>query len=245
MTLKQMRDRVARDMGLLIYDARTSPSSGVLDIDDYLNEAQRELYKMVLNQKDDYFDVYSEIPFSSFVDYEVPLPAGIFVNKVLRVTYRANNKDTELKRYKISEIEFGFKVNSADPPNPSGFTLVNKYTPGSRLGAGVLSLFPRGTYAEDIKFVRVFYKRVVSNLISDTDEPDIAESEDFLIAYAKHRVALINPSLSSVTYATDMATKLKNLLATYVDRAPVNDGGEPMEMDCDTLNNSINPVENF
>lgn len=244
-TLKQMRDDVASDLGITLYDARIDPIRNASDIDNYLNEGHEELYKQILTQEGEYFLVYDEIPLSNNLPQEYALPQGIYINKIVDVTFRSSGgNDVSIKKFTTPEVSKCLADHGEDASTPSGFTLINRRNPnGQKLGTLSLVLLPSNQIYSNASFIRVFYYRELTPMVLDTHSPDIPSSEEYLIAYAKHKVAVIDPNLVTDLYARDVSIKLKSLLSVYYQRTPPPDGGDYLQIDEQTINISINPVE--
>ena len=234
-TFKEMQDTVGREMRL---DLDSPYSNALTDremIKGYLNAAQRILAREIVKFKEDYFLTYVDIPAAPGVN-EYPLPADILINKVRRVTYKYSGEYYGLKALTLDEFYRWRGDNEGRGPTPLGYFLVE--APGQ---AVTISLAPLQAL-ESVSLLRIFYLRKVAEMTADDDIPEMDDSEDFLVAHAKWKASINDPTREEEAYESDRDKELKNLIETFVDRAP-RDGGDELEIPCEEYDMSVNPSE--
>ena len=81
-------------------------------------------------------------------------------------------------------------------------------------------------------------------MIEDSDTPDVGECQDYLLSYAKWRVAQVDSTRSSEIYFQDAQMRQKNFLESYIDRTP-EDGGTELQLDSGIVDRSLNIAEEY
>jgi hypothetical protein len=164
MTLKQLIARVMRAL-----PATTPGSIGENDIIDILNQGQLHLSR-VSAKKIVYQHALEE-------DYDiVPFPSDLHI--IARVYWESDNVSRELypdKEPLPVDEELDDTEDTADEPN-------RYYVLGRRLAIRPVPAVD-GT-------VSIYYVPKPTTMASDTDEPDLDGSDEYLIAFALHRLHL-------------------------------------------------------
>ena len=109
------------------------------------------------------------------------------------------------------------------------------------LKSAKIAIVPRRSLGQ-VRFLRIYYLRKVNNMVADTDRPDIPGSEDYLVDYAKWKVAQVDPQRSSDIYMASYKELEMSLLESYSDRTP-EEGGQTLRVSGDTVARFTNPAE--
>ena len=241
-----MQDRVSRDFSLSIDGDRQDSSYLRTDIRDYINEGQRLLGQaLVAEVKEDYF--LREHPIvceAGVTDYS--LPPSIFINKLRGVLYGTKEQYSLLEYMDFSQYLRGISTNTSGGTRPFGYYLSETenidYKVDKTLKTRVkLALVPKGIDCSGYR-MRVFYIRMTTDMIESDDTPDIVASDDALIAYAKYKVCLIDPTRNLEAHQLDWHEKRQMVLESYTDKTP-SEWGRDLMVDSFTESISIAPGE--
>lgn len=218
-------------------------SSSLVDneaIIGFVNRGQRELTREILKIKEDYFLTYHDIPIEANIDV-YDLPDGIFVNKIRKIAYQYGGFFTNLKRLSFNDYVGGLGEAVSSASVPWGYFLMEVPTDGK----AKIHLIPqKADFSSTTTSFRVFYIRMVRPMVKGPDFPDIPESSDYLVAYAKWQTAMVDPTRATETYEVARNEALKNVIESFLDRVP-QEGGDPIEIPSNILEMSYNPAEDI
>ena len=247
MTLKELVMAVSNDLGLGLGLGYSSSFQDEADIKRHLNQGQRELAKRVLAIKEDYFLTFHDVDLSTGGKLsEFSLPAGIYSNKIRRVTFTgADGGFGVLEKVDFDTYIGNQKVNSTTGIVPIGHFLMDvpHGTTRGTLGDIKLSLVPSVEYPS-LQILRVFYLRAVNDMVEDADTPDIVGSDDYLIEYSKWKVVQVDPTRRTDLFFESFKRVEDSFLNSYYDRTP-KEGGEEFVLDEGVYSRSVGLSENL
>lgn len=222
---------VGKDMGLDF-----NRDGGLLNEDDikrFVNLGLRQLAQRITKLREDYFLTYVEIDFDGS-NNEFNLPSNVLINKIRKVDYYNNGCYFDIPRVDLDKYSQYIGTYSSSSSIPTGYFLIQNPIPTPAEGETAETPSVRETKLillppeplTSVQSLRIYYLRNVTEMVNNSDVPEIPFSQDYLYYYAKWNVAVTDPS-KAVT--TDLHYKawdeaLKNLLETYADKAP-QDGG--------------------
>ena len=239
-----MVDSVNTDLGLDAFDPQSSSLVLATDIKRYLNEGHREIFKMLLKLKEDYFlteEVLTIVPGQN----EYPLPDYIYSNKIRKVSFEYSNLFNTLTKLSFDEYIALKSPNYVSSSLPSGYFIIDTgLRPEQHSVRSVKIIFLPPQSLGSVESINIYYLRNVNDMIEDSDIPDIPGCDDYLVSYAKWKVAQVDPTRTMDLYDTDMKEKRQNFLETYIDRTP-EEGGTALEINPSTLDMHRGPAENY
>ena len=249
-TLKQMADRVDRDLSLNIDDRYGQSLVLREDVYKYLNEGHEFIAREIATKvKEDYFLRLTELDVVAGVS-EYSLPKEMFINKVRAVLFGNESGYQKLEEVSFDQYLGYASLRTKDSANPIGYFLsqtgdIPEESEEKSLKTQVkIILLPNANYKEGYH-LKVYYIRNPTQLINDEDRPDIVSSEDTLIAYAKYQICLNrDPTLGLSRHTTDFENKMTNLIGSYADRTP-EEGGTQLNVDECTIYSALGPAEMY
>ena len=244
-TFRNMIDDIGRDMNLDFEAEGSNSLVREIDVKRYLNEGQEEVAKRLQKIKEDYFVTVYEVPFEAGIN-EYALPPDIFAHKIRKVAYIENQVFTTIRKVTFKDYIAYSSPVVATGSYPIGYYILEKPISGqgNKLGTSTkLILLPPGGLI-NVRGLQVFYIRVITPMVNDDDTPDIPESESYLEAYARRKIASFDPSRTSESFEVEYNVKLKNLLESYTDRTP-EEGGELLQLDAEELEENRGFVEDL
>ena len=243
-TLIDMVRHVNHQSGSDVFSSNTNSLTTKEDIVRYLNEAQRIAARAVLQVKEDYFLSYEDFPvIPNKTEYD--LPEFIYVNKIRKVAYYFSNRYFVIPQEDINRLIYGLdpaEVNSS----PSFYCLLEqKQTSSDRASVRKTKLvLGPGAGFTTINSLRIYYLRVPTPLVNDTDIADLPDSEDFIVAYAVYKIAQVDPSATTELLYKDMMDRKMELQNSFVDRTP-KEGGNQLKIPQEIINTHTNFVDNL
>ena len=247
-TLRQMADRVDRDLSLNIDDRHGQSLVLRDDVYKYINEGHQYIAQEISTKiKEDYFLRLTEIPIQSGT-WEYSLPPKMFINKVRGVLFGNESGYTKLNEASFNEYLKYVSQQHTNQETPCSYFLsqrTDSQLPQKSLKTEVkLILLPPSNYKEG-DHLQVYYIRNPIQLENDADIPDVVSSEDTLVAYAKYQICLNrDPTLGLSAHTKDFESKMTNLISSYTDRTP-DEGGTELSVDECTRYTALGPAEMY
>ena len=232
-TFREMIEDVRRDMNLDFNI--TNPYISEADVKRFINEGQEEVARRLQKIKEDYFVTVFDVPFETGIN-EYALPPDIYAHKIRKVAFIENEVFTTIKKLTFQDyIRYSSPI-VATGSYPIGYYILEKPIAGqgNKLGTSTkLILLPPGGLI-NVRGLQVYYIRIITPMVMDSDTPDIPESTPTLEAYARRKVALYDPTRSSESFVEEWNIFMKNLLESYTDRTP-EEGGDLLQIDAEDL----------
>jgi hypothetical protein len=206
-TLLQIKTEIRNDLDL--WDEFFMPEA---QINSHINKAQRDAHAMIINLYEDYFIDTANIALVA-TTYLYNLPANIFADKIRRIIYNDGSKN-----YRITRIENINLIPLIQSNDDYRYKIINDTT-GKKLQLYPVSRETSGTN------VTIYYIRKPEELTLDTDELDIPEFENYIIAKAKDYCLDKDPGNPIIPKVMSEVAKQEDLMATTLSNRHPDDQG--------------------
>ena len=250
LNFKEMQDRVGREMSLDLDSPLSNSQINRDTVKAFLNDGLLTLSQNITTKvREGYFLTYQDFsppPQVPGKESELSLPEGILANKIRKVALKITDVYTILDRLTFDQYISLLGDIETSPSRPLGYFVIEEALAGDgqgRVKDSKIVFVPRSAFTT-VSNIRIYFLRSVSFMEEDTDTPELANCEEYLIAHAKYRVGIEDPSRNRDDYSEWRNEKLKDTLEVYTDRFPV-EGGEAMEFSCEALATSMNPVNMY
>lgn len=222
-TLNEIEQKIKQDIDLEAEDFVT-PEEFLAIINEGVDECEAHIHKF--NREDEYFLTSATIDLvNGQSDYE--LPADIYANKILGLTYVNGSTVYPVKRMrntkKFLDVEY---INQ----NSTGDIYQYMITHASAVDGYRITTFPPSR--EDLTDgLKIWYIRNANELVNASDICDIPEFVYYIIAFVKYQVLFKEGHPNAVEAKINLQEQKALMEATLGEMVPDEDNKMIMDMD--------------
>lgn len=173
-TLLQLRTKVLEPIDAI--EAISDDNDSMYSVDEvnrYINKGIQKAEALIHNIYEDYFLAYKAMSIVSGTSAYV-LPTDMYLNKIRKILF-----DDGTDRYSIDKIKHIEKIQDIVSGDRYKYKITNNTGVGNKI-----NIFPTPTFTNST-FTNMYYIRKAAQLVTDSDEIDIPEFEDFVVLYAR------------------------------------------------------------
>jgi len=222
MTLKEMRDKIRRDLDLEEEDFITD-----IELDSYINFGIKEAEAEIHSIYEDYFLTHTDLSVTAGTD-AYSLPSDIYANKIRILLY--HNSDTHI--YPVQRIRRLITTNYTNTNDDYRYLLTNTTASGTQM-----KFYPTIRDTSTDRFT-LWYIRNATQLSADSDSTDIPEFESFILLYAKIKCLDKDKNPSIVGAKIDFERERALMVETLTNM--VDDNNTHILMDASFYNDFYN-----